>query len=67
MEKALESGHSTPGLAAQVAERANVRRLALTQISARYDNPSVLAEQARKVFPMVVAEDLMELDVPYPD
>lgn len=59
-------GHSTPSQAAWVAREAGVRRLILTHISARYTDAAVLLEQARKVFPQVtVAEDLMEVEVPY--
>lgn len=62
--KALESGHSTPKLAAEVAKRANVRKLVLIHVSPRYPDASELLAQARKVFPnSVVAHDLMELEV----
>ncbi|MEA1905279.1 MAG: ribonuclease Z [Candidatus Hadarchaeota archaeon] len=63
-ERALESGHSTPRLAAEVAKKAGVRKLVLVHVSPRYPDTSELLEQAKKVFPnSVVAHDLMELEV----
>lgn len=63
-ERALESGHSTPKLAAEVAKKAGVHKLVLVHMSPRYSNTSELLEQAKKVFPnSVVAHDLMELEV----
>ena len=64
-EKAAESAHSTPSKAAEVAKQADVEQLVLVHISPRYEEDTVLLEQARKVFPnTVVARDLMELEVP---
>ncbi|MFQ6077502.1 MAG: ribonuclease Z [Candidatus Bathyarchaeia archaeon] len=61
-----QNGHSTPSQAAWVAREAGVKRLILTHISARYTDTAVLLEQARRVFPrVVVAEDLMEVEIPY--
>lgn len=66
VKKALEQGHSTPSRAASIARRAAVKKLILTHISPRYDDPKILLEQARKIFPNAqVAEDLMEIEVPY--
>ncbi len=63
-DKAVESGHSTPAEAAEVARRAGVGQLVLIHISPRYADEEVLLRQAREVFPnAVVARDLMELDV----
>lgn len=63
-ERALESGHSTPKLAAGVARKAGVRKLVLVHVSPRYSDASELLEQAKEVFPnSVVAHDLMELEV----
>ncbi|WP_321428678.1 ribonuclease Z [uncultured Methanolobus sp.] len=66
---AIESMHSTSQEAAALAKEANVLRLILTHISSRYsDNPTQLLEEARKIFDnVIVAEDLMELDIPYRD
>ena len=63
-ERALEDGHSTPTQAAETAREAKAKRLVLTHISSRYKDPSLLLEQARKVFPCVdVAEDFMKIDL----
>ncbi|MDK2782404.1 MAG: ribonuclease [Archaeoglobi archaeon] len=68
-DMAIETAHSTAMEAAEVALRAKVRRLILTHISSRYSsNPQILEEEARKIFPeTIVAEDLMEVEVPYPE
>jgi ribonuclease Z len=64
-ERAREDGHSTPSQAAETAKKAGAKRLVLTHISARYKNPSLLLEQARKIFPSVdLAEDFMKIDLP---
>jgi ribonuclease Z len=64
-DKALEEGHSTPSEAAQVALKANVKLLILTHISARYSDPKVLLEQARKIFPNTyIPNDLERIEVP---
>jgi len=65
VEKAEEDGHSTPSQAAENAEKAKVKQLVLTHISARYDDTSALLEQARKNFKNAqVAEDLMKIEIP---
>ena len=64
-ERANEDGHSTPKRAAISAAKANVKRLILTHISARYRTPELLLQQARKTFTNVdVAEDFMEIQLP---
>ncbi len=64
-ERAREDGHSTPSQAAETAEKAGAKWLVLTHISARYKDPSLLLEHARKVFPRVdLAEDFMKIDIP---
>lgn len=64
-EKAHEDGHSTPSQAAETAKKADAKWLVLTHISARYKDPSLLLEQARKVFPHAdLAEDFMKIDLP---
>ena len=67
-ERAGQYGHSTPRQAASLAKEANVKRLVLTHISLRYTDAEVLRQQAAAIFPNVtVAQDFMELTVPYPD
>ncbi len=67
-ERAREDGHSTSSQAAETAKRAGAKRLVLTHISARYKDPSILLEQAKKIFPRVeVAEDFMKIDIPLSD
>ncbi len=67
-ERAEEDMHSTPSGAALIAKKAKVKLLVLTHISARYGDPEVLLEEARRTFPNVlVAEDFMNIDVPLRD
>jgi ribonuclease Z len=66
-ERAHETGHSTARQAAEMARMANVRKLVLTHISARYtrEAPEVL-EEAKAVFPeTIIAKDGMTVDVPF--
>ena len=64
-ERAEEEMHSTPSGAALIAREAKVKLLVLTHISARYRETDALLEQARRIFPNVmIAEDLMNIDVP---
>ncbi|MCC4771703.1 ribonuclease Z [Methanosarcina sp. DH2] len=64
---AEESMHSTAGEVAALAKEAGVRKLVLTHISSRYtDDADPVLKDSKKVFEnVVVAEDLMELEVPY--
>lgn len=48
--EAHQKGHSTVAQAAQIARMAGVRRLALTHISPRYAETSLLRDQAREIF-----------------
>ena len=67
-ERAEEDGHSTPEQAAKNANKANVKKLILTHISARYDDASILLEQAKKIFKNTqVAEDFMKIEIPLLD
>lgn len=67
-DKAYETSHSTPSQAAGIAREAGVKRLVLTHISGRYLHADELWKQAHSIFPAVeVAEDFMEIQVPYTD
>ena len=64
-EKAELDGHSTPSQAAFQAKRAKAKMLALTHVSARYSDATLLLQQAKRVFEnTVVAEDFMVLELP---
>ena len=65
IEKAKDDGHSTPSQAAKNAKKANVKRLILTHISARYTETNLLLERAQKIFKNTqVAKDFMEIELP---
>ncbi len=67
-EKANRYGHSSSRQAAEIAKEAGVGLLVLTHLSPRYEDPAPILEDAKKVFGNVrVAEDFMEVDVPYPE
>jgi ribonuclease Z len=64
-DRAKEDGHSTPSQAARTAKRAKVKQLVLTHISARYNDPTVLLNQAKKTFKnTIIAEDFMRIEIP---
>jgi ribonuclease Z len=66
-DKAAENMHSTAKEAATLAAKANVKKLVLTHFSARYEDASVLVKEALEIHPDVVAaEDLLAIEVPYP-
>ena len=64
---AEESMHSTAGEVAALAKEAGVRKLVLTHISSRYtDDVEPILKDSKAVFEnVIVAEDLMELEIPY--
>lgn len=68
-DRAKETFHSTAREAAQIAKAAQVRRLVLTHLSARYSiSPEELVKEAREVFADVVAaKDGMVVEVPFAD
>lgn len=49
-DRAVKTGHSTAREAATVARRAGAKRLLLGHLSARYDRPSLLEDEAQSVF-----------------
>ena len=67
-ERADEDGHSTPSEAAKIAKKAQVKRLVLTHISARYKAPEPLLRQAKRTFKNVnIAEDFMRIELKQSD
>jgi ribonuclease Z len=63
-DKAAEYGHSTAGQAADIAVAAEPEKLMITHISARYQDASVLLQEARARFANTsLAEDLMAVEV----
>jgi ribonuclease Z len=48
--KAIETKHSTATEAAQIAQKANVKKLVIGHFSARYHSPEVLLNEARQTF-----------------
>lgn len=66
-ERAIETGHSTAREAAELAEAAEVKMLALVHISTRYRIGDVL-EQARAVHTETIApRDFDLVEIPYPE
>ncbi|MFT4308607.1 MAG: ribonuclease Z [Candidatus Woesearchaeota archaeon] len=64
-DKSVDYDHMTSEMAAQIAQRADVRRLLLTHISQRYGDVSVLRDEARAIFPESdVAFDFMTGEIP---
>ncbi len=68
-ERARETGHATAREAGELAARAGAERLALTHVSSRYaGDASRLAREASEEFEdAFVAEDGLEVDVPFPE
>jgi ribonuclease Z len=67
-ELAIERYHSTAREAAHFAKKAQVRKLILTHFSSRYKDVSSLVDEAKEVHPdTIAAEDMMWINVPYPD
>lgn len=63
-DKSYETGHSTSKQAAQIAKKANVKKLFLTHISTRYKKSNSLEAEAREIFKnSEVAEDFMHVEV----
>jgi len=70
-DEALARGHATCRDAAEIAQEAGVRRLAIAHVSPRHQEPEGLREmlaQARDIFAEVrLPSDLEELEIPVPD
>jgi ribonuclease Z len=66
-QRAADTGHSTVGQAAAVAQEAHVKLLALVHISSRYHVGTVL-DEAQEVFePCVAPRDFDVIDIPFPE
>lgn len=62
--RAKEDAHSTAKSIAMIAKKANVKRLVLTHISTRYDDPQPIFRQARNIFKAsLVATDFLRLEI----
>ena len=58
IERARATFHSTASQAAKIASMANVKKLLLGHISARYDDTAVHLSEAKEKFPnTIVVED----------
>ena len=65
-ENATKNMHSTAKEAATLAVKANVKKLVLTHFSARYKDIQILVREALEIHPrVVVAEDLLTIEIPY--
>lgn len=66
---AIETKHSTAGEAARLAKKAKVKQLILTHVSSRYsESAEPLLQDAKTVFETaIIAEELMEIEIPLPD
>jgi len=66
-QRAADTGHSTVGQAAAVAQEAHAKLLALVHISSRYHVGAVL-DEAREVFdPVVAPRDFDVIEIPFPE
>jgi ribonuclease Z len=62
--RAGETNHSTAVQAAEIARMANVKKLMLGHFSARYEDESMIRDEAMKVFPNVIlADEGFQVDV----
>ncbi len=63
-DNALDTGHSTAAMAAEIAKKAYVKQLVLTHISTRYKDTKTLEKEALDVFEnSIVADDMMIFEV----
>ena len=64
--KAIETFHSTSTEAALLAKESNCNKLLLTHFSSRYNDPTILLDEARTIHNNVdLAEDLKTFYIPY--
>lgn len=62
--RAIATGHSTATQAAMLARETEAKRLMIGHFSARYEDESVLLEEAKSIFPdTVLARENMKLEV----
>lgn len=54
-KRAKETGHSTSVQAAKIAVDSHVKRLVIGHFSARYEDETVLLEEAQRIFPNTIA------------
>jgi len=67
-EKANKYGHSTARQAAALAKESGARMLFLTHFSPRYEDAAPMLDEAKAVFEnSMLADDLLEYKIPYPD
>ena len=63
-DRAIETNHSTAKEAAELAKNANVKNLILTHFSARYNDESILLNEAKQIHESVIAaKDLLEIEI----
>ncbi len=68
LQKAVENWHSTATEAGALAKEASAKKLILTHFSSRYDETSDLVREAALIHGDVkAAEDLMSIEIPYPE
>ena len=62
--RAKETNHSTAAQAAQIARDAEVKRLIIGHFSARYDDESILLNEAKAIFPAtILAKENLCIDI----
>ena len=63
-DRAIETNHSTAREAAELAKNADAKNLILTHFSARYNDESVLLNEAKQIHESVIAaKDLLEIEI----